>query len=129
MTIFQCQKCGDCCKGYGGTYVTKLDIQKISNFIHLTSEQFIEKYCVLSGKKYLLAQSTDTDYCIFWDHDKLCTIHPVKPRMCRNWPYIHSVLLDPGNWAMMGSCCPGIDTNASSDIIIKTIKKEMVDHT
>jgi hypothetical protein len=123
MKIFQCQKCGDCCKGYGGTYVSDTDIQNISDYIQVGVEDFIEHYCSLSGKKYVLSQAED-GYCIFFKN-KLCTIHPVKPRMCRLWPYIKSVLSDPENWTIMGSCCPGINTNAPREIVIKTVKNEM----
>jgi len=128
MTIFNCQKCGDCCRGYGGTYVTELDIDKISSFINVPSKQFIKNYCALSGKKYLLAQDKNTGYCLFWNHSKQCTIHPVKPLMCRQWPYLKSVLLDLANWSMMGSCCPGIDKNAPADIVVKKIKQKMVEN-
>ena len=122
MDIFQCQQCGDCCKGYGGTYVTESDITKIADYIHEAPESFIKKYCVLSGKKHVLAQSS-TGYCMFWN--KLCTIHPVKPKMCKAWPFIESVLIDPGNWAIMGNNCPGIDTNAPMDKVKQTIKEKL----
>jgi hypothetical protein len=122
MKIFQCKKCGDCCKGYGGTYVTDSDINKIAEYIHVSPERFINEYCVLSGKKYVLAQS-DTGYCKFWN--KLCTIHPVKPKMCRAWPYIESVLVDPVNWEIMGNSCPGVNTHAPIDIVKQTIKEKL----
>jgi len=123
MKIFDCQQCGECCKGYGGTYVTETDIQNISNYIHSPINNFIEKYCTLSGKKYVLSQA-ESGYCIFFKN-KLCLIHPVKPRMCRSWPYIETVVKAPENWAAMGSCCPGIDSNADPEIIIQTVKNEM----
>ena len=31
--LFECHKCGDCCKGFGGTYVTQTDIENIAKFI------------------------------------------------------------------------------------------------
>ncbi len=31
--IFDCKKCGDCCKGYGGTFVTEQDIKAISAYL------------------------------------------------------------------------------------------------
>ena len=64
-------------------------------------------YCRLSGGRPLLAQGPD-GYCIFWK--KLCTIHPVKPRMCRRWPFIESILVDPANWLAMAGSCPGMAT-------------------
>ena len=123
MEIFQCQQCGDCCKGYGGTYVTESDINQIADYINITPEVFIQKYCVLSGKKYVLAQDGRSEYCKFWN--KLCTIHPVKPKMCKAWPYIESVLVDPANWAIMGNSCPGINTKAPIEQVRRIIKEKL----
>ena len=89
--VFACQLCGDCCRGYGGTYVTESDIQAIADYLHEDPKRFKSKYCQLSGSRYVLAQA-DNGYCIFWD--KLCRIHPVKPRMCLKWPYLSAVLAD-----------------------------------
>ncbi len=53
-----------------------------------------------------MIKTAESGYCIFWD--KVCTIHEVKPRMCKIWPFIESILLDPSNWAIIKSTCPGI---------------------
>jgi len=120
--VFSCQKCGDCCRGYGGTYVSDADIQAIADYIHEDPERFKSRYCQLSGSRYVLTQS-DNGYCIFWD--ELCRIHPVKPRMCRHWPYIPAVLEDLANWRIMGDACPGIRTDLSDDIIRRTIARHI----
>jgi uncharacterized protein len=118
--LFQCQKCGDCCKGYGGTYVSEDDIKKISSYIGTPAAQFISQYCCMSNNKPLLAQRAD-GYCIFWND--VCTIHPVKPKMCKDWPFISSVLVDPNNWNLMSSVCPGIRTNYPDEVIADCIKR------
>ena len=68
----------------------------------------------LSGNKPLLAQHQN-GYCIFWD--KLCTIHPVKPKMCKQWPFIESLLVDMINWQAMASMCPGIRTDLPDRLV------------
>lgn len=123
-SVFTCQMCGDCCRGYGGTYVSDADIQAIAAYIHEDPERFKSRYCQLSGSRYVLAQS-DTGFCIFWDG--LCRIHPVKPRMCRKWPYIDAVLKDVANWRIMGDACPGIRTDLSDDIIRRTVARLIED--
>ncbi len=40
--IFKCEKCGDCCKGYGGTFVTEKDIKAIAAYLK-TDPQFLIK--------------------------------------------------------------------------------------
>ncbi len=121
--IFNCKKCGDCCKGYGGTYVTEKDIQAIAAYIHADADHFAEKYCRMSGKRPVLAQA-ENGYCIFWDN-KICTIHPVKPKMCKAWPFIESVLTDTANWRAMASACPGMRTDLPDDVIRECVKKEL----
>ena len=120
--VFACQMCGDCCRGYGGTYVSDADIQAIADYIHEDPERFKARYCHLSGSRYVLAQS-DNGFCVFWDG--LCRIHPVKPRMCRNWPYIAAVLEDVANWRIMADTCPGIRTDLSDDIVHRAVASQI----
>jgi Fe-S-cluster containining protein len=120
--LFECRRCGDCCKGFGGTYLTGKDIEAISRYIGSKPEKFVVRYCSLSGTKLVLAQRSD-GYCIFWD--KICTIHPVKPRMCRKWPFIESILVDAENWLIMADSCPGIHTDVPVDAVQKYVKKKL----
>ncbi|MCJ7773643.1 MAG: YkgJ family cysteine cluster protein, partial [Desulfobacterales bacterium] len=59
-------------------------------------------------------------YCVFWDG--LCVIHPVKPRMCRAWPFIEGVLADVANWHIMEQFCPGIRTDMPDDMIVQYVR-------
>ena len=121
--IFNCRKCGDCCKGYGGTFVTDSDIEAICRHLKFDPEKFIETYCSMSGAKPLLIQGKN-DYCIFWD--KVCTIHPVKPAMCKSWPFIQSVLTDVDNWYIMASFCPGMRTDVPDRLIKEYVKNQLL---
>jgi len=47
--IFKCQQCSECCKGYGGTFVTEKEIKAIVDYLHVDSESFIDNYCQVSG--------------------------------------------------------------------------------
>ena len=120
--IFKCQQCGECCKGYGGTFVTEQEIEAIAGYINIDPVSFVEKYCQMSGEKPVLAQNKD-GYCIFWD--ELCTIHPVKPRMCRAWPFLKSVLVDINNWDIMAGLCPGIRTDVPDSVVEECVKQEL----
>ena len=103
--FFECTQCGQCCKGYGGTYVSEADIAAIARFLGVSAATFQSRYCAISGGKPLLAQRAD-GYCIFYENN--CSIHPVKPRMCRRWPFIPAVLADVANWRAMADACPGM---------------------
>ena len=116
--LFTCQRCGDCCKGYGGTYITENEIDNICRYLGLDRKRFMRNYCQISGGKPLVAQA-ENGYCIFWD--QLCTIHVVKPDMCRKWPFIESILVDAGNWQSLAASCPGMRTDFSDDQIQKCV--------
>ena len=119
-SVFSCRQCGDCCVGYGGTFITQQEIERISSYIGVEPERFVEQFCCLSGDKPVIAQQDD-GHCVFWD--KVCTIHPVKPGLCREWPYIESVLIDFENWKIMASMCPGMKEEASPRIVKAWVKK------
>ena len=121
--IFTCKQCGECCKGFGGTYVTSEDITRIATYIRTDPRCFINDFCEMSGNRPVLAQGAN-GYCIFWD--KLCTIHPVKPRMCREWPFIRSVLLDVKNWKIMAGSCPGMKPDVPDEVIRSLVEKEVM---
>jgi Fe-S-cluster containining protein len=120
--IFQCTRCGDCCKGFGGTYVTAAEIKAIATFIKIDADEFLAKYCQISSQRPVLVQGQN-GYCIFWDG--ACSIHPVKPRMCRLWPFIESVLIDIHNWQIMAGMCPGIRSDLPDRVVRECVKQQI----
>lgn len=120
--IFNCKNCGACCRGFGGTYVTRENIEAIAGFFGTNPDRVLEKYCQTSGRKTVIAQKPD-GYCVFWDGN--CTIHPVKPRMCRAWPFIEGVLRAPENWRIMADSCPGITPDVSEPALVACVRYEL----
>ena len=120
--VFHCKKCGDCCRGYGGTFVSTREIESIAAYTSTDPERFVKEKCQMSGGKPMLAQGAD-GYCIFYDGE--CSIHPVKPDMCRSWPFIKSVLIDVNNWNIMASSCPGIRTDLSDRVVKGCVAEEL----
>jgi uncharacterized protein len=117
--LFNCTRCGDCCKGYGGTYLTDADVEAIARYLGERPERFVAQYTCRSGSGRLIVQGKN-GYCIFWD--KVCTIHPVKPKMCRQWPFIRSILVDVTNWRAMASTCPGMVADAPEGRIRECVR-------
>lgn len=112
--FFECTQCGRCCKGFGGTYIGAADIAAIAEFLKISPRTVREKFCVLSGDRHVLTQRAD-GYCVFWEQN--CTIHPVKPLMCRRWPFIPSLLVDIANWRIMADSCPGIRPDVNTETL------------
>lgn len=99
--------------------MSRQDIRAISDYIGTSAERFTAEYCQISGGRPVLAQGSD-GRCIFWDG--LCTIHPVKPAMCRKWPFIESVLVDVGNWRAMADSCPGMQKDAPDHLVLERVR-------
>ncbi|MBW1988172.1 MAG: YkgJ family cysteine cluster protein [Deltaproteobacteria bacterium] len=120
--IFTCRMCGKCCHGYGGTYVDERETAAICEYLGIGREDFEKRYTAPSGGRRVLAQKAD-GYCVFFDEK--CSIHPVKPAMCRQWPYLRAVLVDPGNWLAMAASCPGMDPDAPRGKIVREVEKRL----
>jgi Fe-S-cluster containining protein len=118
--IFRCTRCGECCRGFGGTYVSAADMGAIAELVGCPPEDFARRYCRMSGGRPLLAQRDD-GYCVFYDGG--CTIHPAKPRMCRRWPFIESVVTDPLNWSIMAGSCPGMRTGLPPERVRECVRR------
>jgi Fe-S-cluster containining protein len=123
--FFECQKCGDCCKGYGGAFVSDYDIERISRFLNIDQGFFLSEYCDWSGKRPMI-KTAESGYCIFWD--ALCTIHEVKPRMCKIWPFIESILVDTSNWSIIKSMCPGVRDNGNLDGLVECVRSVLAEY-
>jgi len=86
---FECERDGKCCE-FGGGFIIKDDIPRISSYIGMTENQFKAKYLDpivrfnTPGFK-LKARKTDKHYgpCIFLNNNKQCSIQKVKPLHCR----------------------------------------------
>ncbi len=126
--IFECVQCGTCCAGYGGTYITENDIRSISEYIGVSAGEFTSRFCTVSAGKYILDQGED-GRCIFFSDAEQCTIHPVKPYMCKAWPFISAVIRHPENWDAMAGQCPGMKQGIDHDRIAKiaAAEKEKLD--
>ncbi len=121
--IFDCKRCGQCCKGFGGTYVTRKDIEKIAEFINADPDTFEDRYCDMSGSKPVITLA-ENGSCIFFDPEKQCTIHPVKPYMCRAWPYIRTIITHPENWDVMAGSCPGMEKGIPHTDLQRIVTRE-----
>jgi len=120
--IFSCTLCGQCCEGFGGTLVTPEDIRAIADFAGLDVETFEARYCRASGLGTVLAQGEDGK-CVFFD--RVCSIHPVKPLMCRRWPFIPAVVREPSNWPLMAENCPGMKKDADLSLVVQVVSREL----
>ena len=47
--------------------------------------------------------------CVFLMPGGLCQVHPVKPFICRQWPFLPAILMDPDELDNAKTACPGLN--------------------
>jgi len=85
-TYHDCQRCTACCRWPGQVRVTEDEIIRIAAFLGLSEPDFIQQHTRLQHNRQGLAlQEQPGGACLFLQ-DSLCTIQPVKPQQCRDFP-------------------------------------------
>jgi len=108
MKMFECKRCGYCCKGESTISLSKRDISRIAQFLNLSEEDFLNLYTVKKGK-FRIEMRVKDGFCIFFDKEKkLCKIHPVKPEKCKEWPLISAIFEDEENFKIIQDSCLGL---------------------
>jgi len=128
---FTCTQCGNCCTGGPGfVWVSKEEIIRLAEFLHITPQETVERYCrKIDGRfSFKEARNNGSYDCIFLREEKLprpaksrddhdaavlhtrrsCAIYPVRPLQCRTWPFWDSNLASPENWDRASRRCPGM---------------------
>jgi Fe-S-cluster containining protein len=83
---FECVRCGNCCRGPGFVRITQEDATRIARFLNIKLSSFYTQYTMSHGDGELWLLDDENSDCLFLDKNNLCTIHPVKPRQCAEFP-------------------------------------------
>lgn len=84
---YLCQRCGNCCRWPGFVRLDDNEINAIAAFLQLTPAEFIAQHTQLRpSRSGLMLQSNPDGSCIFLQGINTCTIQPVKPQQCRDFP-------------------------------------------
>jgi Fe-S-cluster containining protein len=114
--VFQCQQCGDCCAGRGGIFVRPGEVAAMAAFLHLDEADFRARYLEPSSLGTRLGITEGV--CVFME-DHRCRVHPVKPLICRQWPYLPALLKDAEEFESAKGACPGIDPKSSHEDFVE----------
>ncbi len=109
---FECQRCSSCCRHDPGyVFLSEKDINRLTCFLKLKKEDFINKYCktvsVGTFKRISIIEKSNND-CWFWD-DNGCKVYEARPLQCRSYPFWFSCLADLNTWNGEEEHCPGIN--------------------
>ena len=88
QTPIPCFRCGVCCTCYQPPLTTE-DVENIASALGISRSKCISKYAVKVPIKegYLLKHTEKGCVFLAWDADgkACCTIHPSRPKACREW--------------------------------------------
>jgi len=110
--VFVCRLCGECCQGVGGILVTPREIEALADFLGLSREALCREYLVDSPLGPQVAAREGA--CVFLAAGR-CRVHPVKPRICRQWPFLPALLADPEEFEAAKEACPGLAPQATHE--------------
>ena len=78
-----CLQCANCCKTTGPLF-TDADINRIAKHLRLKPSDFIEQYLRIDEDNDYVLQEVP---CAFLGSDNYCSIYPVRPKACREFPH------------------------------------------
>ena len=106
--VFQCQQCGECCVGRGGILVRPDEVKAMAALLALPEAEFARRFVEDSALGPRLTVAAN-GFCVFQLEGNLCRVHAVKPFICRQWPFLPAMLVDPDELENAKTACPGID--------------------
>lgn len=118
MQRFECNHCGNCCSNMTeGPPLYARDIRRLAAHFEMSPERFLDAYAVCGterpteqGIQIEIPRATLSlvgKRCIFFFEER-CSVHEIKPFLCRASPYIRCVLEDPARVAALEGFCEGI---------------------
>lgn len=123
---FECTQCGNCCSGSPGyVWVTKAEVEAIAKFLGKQDGRLDKRYVRRVGIRKSLTEKPNGD-CVFLTREggkTGCSIYPVRPVQCRNWPFWTGNLESPSSWNELNKNCPGINKGKRYDFVqIETLR-------
>jgi Fe-S-cluster containining protein len=105
---FQCQGCGDCCRGPGGyVWVNAAEAREIAEALAMDANDFGGKFLRRTPTGLALVDSGSGD-CPFLDDSGGCVIYRNRPVQCKTWPWWRENLTSPEAWEVAARRCPGM---------------------
>ena len=129
---FTCSQCGNCCTGGPGyVWISRQEIVRLAEFLKITPQETVEKYCRKEGGRFSLTEFRNAAGlydCVFLKEEKVrvpapggatgetvvqtrrrCTVYEVRPLQCRTWPFWPENLWSKNTWDHAARRCHGMN--------------------
>jgi hypothetical protein len=88
------------------------EVAEMAAFLKVSQDEFAARYLEVSPQGVRLTVADGV--CVFLK-DNGCGVHPVKPFICRQWPFFPAILVDPEELETAKTACPGIDPDCTHE--------------
>ena len=117
--VFACSQCGECCRGEKGILVTTEELEAMAGHLGLSPDEFAAQYMVETPLGPQIGTRLGT--CVLQE-GSICRVHPFKPRICRDWPFLPALLAHPDEFEAAKEACPGIIADSRHEDFVKASK-------
>ncbi|MDD1751242.1 MAG: YkgJ family cysteine cluster protein [Methanothrix sp.] len=95
QVLFQCENCGECCRGEGYALVDEADLQEIAEKLHISRSEARARFTDPDpgkniGCRILKSIGQDRSCCFLDVQAKRCMIYSNRPRICRTFPMLNA---------------------------------------
>lgn len=95
QVLFQCENCGECCRGEGYALVDEADLQEIAAKLHISRSDARARFTdpdpeKNTGCRILKSIGPDRSCCFLDVLAKRCMIYSNRPRICRTFPMLNA---------------------------------------
>ena len=109
---FTCKQCSMCCgHSPGFVYLSKIDLDKLCNFLKMSGKDFAKKYCrwagYYEGKEVLALKEMKNYNCILWNNG--CSAYEARPVQCATWPFWTWMIENKDSWNECAKDCQGMN--------------------
>ena len=89
------------------------EVEDMAALLKMTVAEFRRRYVEASplGPRLTAADGV----CVFLMEGNFCRVHPVKPAICRQWPFLPALLAHPDELEHAKTACPGINPACSHE--------------
>ncbi len=123
---FQCQGCGDCCRGPGGyVWVTVDEAKAIAAALGRDFGGFAASMLRKTPEGLALVDDAHGN-CPLLGDDGRCKLYAERPMQCKTWPWWEENLISPERWNNAARRCPGMNRGeVHSRFVIECEKDKM----